>query len=185
MLASATAQGTAGLALDAGELAWLPRLGALRIRPLQAADRAAYGRFGTKLDGNDLRLRFAGPVKLDSPVVEAQFSRIDHDQVEAFGAFDGDGEILGIAHLVRTAAATAEIGLIVRSDLKRRGLGRLLLDRLMRHAEELGLAELTAEILYENQPMLRLAGETGFRVSGYGGGMVDLRRDALPQRLDS
>jgi acetyltransferase len=181
----ATAQDTTALALDSGELAWLPRLGAFRIRALEAADRAAYDKFGAQLDRNDLRLRFGGPVKLDSPVVEAQFSGIDHERVEAFAAIDGDGEIFGIAHLVRTDRSAAEIGLIVRSDLKRRGLGRMLLDRMMRHADERGLAELTAQILYENRPMLRLAAELGFRTAGYSGGTVELRKHAVSHEIDS
>lgn len=170
-------QANAALALDGGELAWLPRLGAFRVRPLRASDRVAYDSFDASVDLDDLRLRFAGPIKLDSPVLDAQFQRIDHDSFEAFGAFNAEGEMLGIAHVVRTAPAVAEVALIVRSDLKRRGLGRLLLDRLVRHAEELGLAELTAQILYENRPMLRLAAEVGFRIVGYSGGMADLRKD--------
>lgn len=174
-------QRNGALARD-GELAWLPRLGALRIRPLQAADRAAYDRFDASLDLDDLRLRFAGPVRLDSPVLDAQFRRIDHDSFEAFGAFDAAGELLGIAHIVRTAPMAAEIALIVRSDLKGRGLGRLLLDRLVRHAQALSLTELTAQILYENRPMLRLASQAGFHVIGSSGAMADLRKALrLPQ----
>jgi acetyltransferase len=177
-----TGQGNAALVLD-GELAWLPRLGAFRIRPLRAADRAAYESFGARVDPDDLRLRFAGPVKLDGPVFAAQFHGVDHDRLEAFAAFDDRGEILGIAHLGRTGSAAGDIALVVRSDVKRRGLGQLLLDRLVRHAEGLGLAELTADILFENRPMLRLVAEAGFRMGGYSGGMAELRKDlrSLPR----
>ena len=172
----ARGEGNPALAPDGGELAWLPRVGAFRVRALRGADRAAYDRFGARLDGNDLRLRFVVPVKSDGPLFDAQFRRVDHDGLEAFAAVDAEGDILGIAHLARTAPAAAEVALLVRSDLKRRGLGRLLLDRVLRHAEELGLAELTAQTLYENRAMLRLAAEAGFRITGYGGGMIELRR---------
>ncbi len=167
-------------AVDPGGLVWLPRLGPVRLRPLQAADWAAYDAFGAKLDSGDLRLRFAGAVRFDSPIFAAQFRRIDHDEVEAFAAFNAGGEILGVGHLVRLAPDVAEVALIVRSDLKRRGLGRSLLDRMVRHARGLGLAELTGQILGENRPMLRLAQEAGFRVVASSGVMVELRKDLRP-----
>jgi L-amino acid N-acyltransferase YncA len=179
----APGQGNLTPAFDGEEPAWLPGLGAFHVRALRAADRAAYDGFGARLDRGDLRLRFAGPVKVDGPVFDAQFRSVDHDRMEAFAAVDADGKMLGIAHLARTGSAVAEIALIVRSDLKRRGLGGLLLDRLLRHAEALGLSELTAQILFENHPMLRLAAEAGFRIVGYNGGMADLRKDlhSLPR----
>lgn len=173
----AQAQADVAPPFDAGELAWLPRLGAFRVRPLRAADHRAYRAFGARLDPDDLRLRFAGPIKLDSPVLCAQFREIDHDGVEVFAAFDAAGEILGVARFVRTSPTSAEIALIVRSDLKRRGLGRVLLDRLLWHACLLGLAELAGQVLYENRPMLRLAAQAGFRVIGGSGVMADLRKD--------
>lgn len=173
----AQAQANAAPQFDCGELAWLPRLGAFRVRPLRAADHRAYRAFGARLDPDDLRLRFARPVKLDSPVLHAQFRDIDHDRVEVFAAFDAAGAILGVARFVRTSPASAEIALIVRSDLKRRGLGRVLLDRLLWHACLLGLAELTGQVLYENRAMLRLAAQAGFRVIGGSGVMADLRKD--------
>ncbi len=177
MTASTQGLGCSSSGFDGGESAWLPRLGAFRVRPLRAADRAAYDSFGARLDPDDLRLRFAGPVKLDGPVFNEQFRRIDHDRVEAFAVFNAGNEILGIAHLVRTVPAAAEVALIVRSDLKRRGLGRLLLDRLVRHAQALGLAELSGQVLQENRPMLRLAIQAGFDAVGGSGLVVDLRKD--------
>jgi GNAT superfamily N-acetyltransferase len=168
-------QPNATLVLD-DELGWLPRLGEFRVRPLLATDRAAYDSFDARLDLGDLRLRFAAPTRLDSPVLDALFRLMDHDSLEAFAAFNARGEILGIAHIARTAQATAEIALIVRSDLKGRGLGQLLLDRLVRHAEVLGLAELTAQVLYENRPMLGLATQAGFHIAGSSGVMADLRK---------
>ncbi len=82
-----------------------------------------------------------------------------------------------VAHLVRTAPTTAEFALIVRSDLKRHGLGRVLLAHLVAHACNLGLRALTAQVLGENLPMLRLAREAGFRSVGRSGFLIDMAKD--------
>ena len=155
---------------------WLPQVGAFEIRSPSPADHATYCAFAARLEQNDLRLRFAGLVKLECEALRAQLLAIDHTQTEALAVFAG-GEMLAIAHLVRTAPATAECALIVRSDMKRRGLGRLLLARLVAHACRLGLRMLTAQILSENLPMLRLAREAGFHATGRSGFLVDVTRD--------
>jgi acetyltransferase len=161
----------------AGErVGWLAELGAFEVRPMSPADHEAYCAFAAKLERDDLRLRFAGFVKLDCAALRAQLLAIDHAQTEALAAFAG-GEMLAIAHLVRTAAETAEFALIVRSDLKRHGLGRVLLDRVVEHACRLGLRALTAQVLSENLPMLRLARDAGFRVAGRSGFLIDLAKD--------
>jgi acetyltransferase len=121
-------------------------------------------------------MRFAGLVKLDCDALRVQLLAIDHAQTEALAAFAG-GEMLAIAHVVRIAPATAEFALSVRSDLKRHGLGRVLLAQLAAHACRLGLNALTAQILSENLPMLRLASEAGFRAIGRSGFFVDMAKD--------
>ncbi len=168
-------------ALAAAERAWLPRFGAVQIRPLLPDDVDAYRAFGAKLARDDLRLRFAGLVKLDDPAFCARLLDIDHDRVEVLAAFDAAGAMLGVARLSRTAPAEAEAALIVRSDLKRRGLGRLLLGRLARLAAGRGIDTLSAQVLHENYPMLRLAAAAGFHAVATSGLLVELR-GALPRR---
>lgn len=160
----------------AAPVAWLPQIGAVEIRAPLPADHPAYCAFAARLEREDLRLRFAGLVKLDCDALRAQLLAIDHSQHEALAVFAG-GEMLAIAHLVRTAPATAELALIVRSDLKRRGLGRVLLARLIVHACALALRTLTAQILSENLPMQRLAREAGFRATGRSGFLIDMAKE--------
>ena len=154
----------------------LPQVGAFEIRPPSPADHAAYCAFAARLEREDLRMRFAGLVKLDCEQLRAQLLSIDHTQHEALAVFAG-GEMLAIAHLVRIAPGAAEFALIVRSDMKRRGRGRVLLARLIAQACRLGLRTLTAQILSENLPMLRLAREAGFRATGRSGYLVDMAKD--------
>jgi acetyltransferase len=154
----------------------LPGCGTIPIRPLSLADWPSYCAFGSRLERDDLRLRFAGPVKLDDSRCR-RFLDIDHDREEAFAAFDDAGAMLGVGRLAGIAADEAEIALIVRSDLKRRGLGRVLLDRLVRYAGTAGLAALRAEVLYENLPMVYLAQHAGFRFVGAAGLLISLRME--------
>lgn len=56
----------------------------------------------------------------------------------------------------------AEFAVLVRSDLKGRGLGHLLLQRLIQYARDRGLSELTGEVLEDNVKMLALCRALGF-----------------------
>src|SRR5262249_12840387 len=118
--------------------------GFVRIRPLSLRDWDAYRAFGQRVERDDLRLRFAGPVKLDDSRCRRLLD-VDHDHEEAFGAFDQTGALLGVGRVAGVEAGEAEIALIVRSDLKRRGIGKLLLDRLLRYADQVGLNALRAD----------------------------------------
>jgi acetyltransferase len=64
----------------------------------------------------------------------------------------------------RTSAdATAELALLVRSNLKGLGLGSALLARLIGHCRNRGTSLLVAEVLQQNARMLKLAKRFGFR----------------------
>ena len=56
----------------------------------------------------------------------------------------------------------AEIALIIRSDLQRRGLGATLLANVIKDARDAGFHLLSAHIDYGNVPMRRLARRFGF-----------------------
>src|SRR5262249_42597648 len=139
----------------------LAGFGPVMVRSLSLADWGAFRAFGDRVTRDDMRLRFAGPVKLDANRCRRLLD-IDHVREEALAAFDRGGAILGVGRLVHTSADEADFALLVRSDLKRRGVGRLLLERLIHHADATGLSALTGDVLYENRPMLSLARRLGF-----------------------
>jgi len=53
----------------------------------------------------------------------------------------------------------------VRSDWKGRGVGYLLMNRLIAIARRAGIGELTGEVLHENRTMLAMCRELGFRLA--------------------
>ena len=145
----------------------LPELGEVLIRELRRPeDEEAYLRFGAAMAEDDLRMRFAVPTKW-SPALAQRMLMLTGT---VFAAFDEDGEILGVGRLVEN-----EMALAVHSKLKRRGIGRVLLERIVLFACEHGIAEITGTVLAENRPMLGLAKSAGFRISGSEGLTVSLR----------
>ena len=66
--------------------------------------------------------------------------------------------------------------MLVRSDLKRKGLARALMGLLIDYSREAGVGELWGEIMAQNRPMLDLARALGFELqAGSGPGIVRAR----------
>jgi acetyltransferase len=78
---------------------------------------------------------------------------------------DGQPETIGTVRAVTDADnARAEFGIMVRSDLKGRSLGFLLMKKIIRYCRERGTGELVGDVLRENAGMLKLARALGFAV---------------------
>jgi acetyltransferase len=58
----------------------------------------------------------------------------------------------------------AEYAIAVRSDWKGRGVGYLLMERLIDIAHRRGIGELVGEVLRENKSMLQMCRELGFMI---------------------
>lgn len=101
----------------------------------------------------------------------AHLTQIDYDREMAFVAVARDAlgveEILGVARAcVDPDNDVAEFAVLVRSDLKRQGLGTLLMRKLIRYCRERGTRELRGDVLSDNLAMLHLASALGFTVCG-------------------
>ena len=59
----------------------------------------------------------------------------------------------------------AEYAIAVRTDWKGRGIGYLLMNRLIEIARQSGVGELIGEVLRENGPMLEMCRGLGFAVA--------------------
>jgi acetyltransferase len=140
---------------------------ALTLRPIRPEDEGQHRRFLERLDPEDIRLRIFQTRK-ELPRSElARLTQIDYDREMAFIAEgigeDGAPETLGVARTVSDPdRVEAEFAIIVRSDLKGAGLGRLLLDQLVAHARATGIGRLAGLVLRENKRMLKLAESLGF-----------------------
>jgi acetyltransferase len=135
---------------------------ALKLRPLRPEDEPMLHDLATHMSHEDLRLRFFTPLAGLSHAVAARLSQLDYDRELALLA-ELDGMALGVAHFFADPdRLRAEYAIAVRSDWKGRGIGYLLMTRLIDIARERGIGELIGEVLRENQPMLQMCRELGF-----------------------
>ena len=136
------------------------------VRPVKPEDEPLYGRFFDRLDPEDIRLRFFTPIKELSHRFVARLTQIDYDRSMAFCALTpGDTELLGISHLILDAdREVGEYAVAVRSDLKGRGIGWLLMQKLIAFAVSEGVKTIHGDVLAANTTMLQMCRELGFEV---------------------
>ena len=140
----------------------------LVLRPIRPEDEAGHLAFIGHLKPEDLRLRFFN-VRRTLPRSElARLVQIDYAREMAFIALapgaDGSLETLGVVRAVADPDnREAEFAVIVRSDLKGRGLGDLLMGKLVRYLRGHGTQRVVGDVLRENRPMRELASRMGFR----------------------
>lgn len=140
------------------------------LRPIRQADAPGLRAGFKRLSLEDVRHRFFLPMKSLSPALAEQLCDVDYDRHMALVALDGargeDGEGLGVARYVADPdGKSAEFAIAVRSDRQCRGIGRLLLDRLLALARRRGVQEIRGEVLADNHAMLTLARRLDFRIS--------------------
>jgi acetyltransferase len=137
----------------------------LRLRPLRPEDEPALHELAANMSHEDLRLRFFTPVRGLTHAVAARLSQLDYDRELALLA-ERDGVALGVVHFFADPDnLRAEYAIAVRSDWKGRGVGYLLMKRLIDVAGQRGIGELIGEVLRENQPMLQMCRELGFAIA--------------------
>jgi acetyltransferase len=100
----------------------------------------------------------------------ARFTQIDYDREMAFIAVRPRGgagvETLGVVRAIAGPdGASAEFGILVRSDLKGKGLGTLLMDKIVRYCRDRDIGQIVGDVLAVNHGMLALARELGFEIA--------------------
>lgn len=146
---------------------WLPSDRLVLFRPVEVADERLYPAFDASLTAEDRRLRFFSPSHLSAQQI-ARFTRFDRDQAAAILAVEAEGgAIAGVARLHRLEAGSGEFAVLVRSDLKRQGLGAALLGRILDEAGRLSIGTVVGLILRENTGMRHLASELGFALADH------------------
>jgi acetyltransferase len=152
------------------------------LRPVRPEDAVALEDLLAKSTPNDTRLRFFAPLRKLAPRQLARMTQIDYDREMALVLMARSGasasELIGVVHLIGDPDnERAEFAILVRSDLHRRGIGRLLMTRLIEYARARGLSELFGHVLRENVPMLGLCKGLGLRVSSLPDALDTLRVD--------
>jgi len=134
-----------------------------RVRPIRPTDAPRLMEFHSRLSMNTTRLRFFTPMKrLAAPFADHLctvdfrkrcafvISPIDSDTIHAVGRYEAESR------------HSAELAFVVEDAFQGRGIGPVLLERLVEHARARGYERLTGVVLCENENMLLL-----FRESPY------------------
>ena len=139
----------------------------LFLRPIRPEDEPLLHELAANMSAEDLRMRFFAPIRGLTHRLAARLSQIDYDREMALVAFpEAGGPALGVARFSADPDNTrAEYAIGVRTDWKGRGLGYLLMTRLIEVARGRGLGELVGEVLRENAAMLQMARELGFSIA--------------------
>lgn len=139
---------------------------ALLLRPIRPEDESLYAAFLSKVTNDDLRLRLFAPQKSLTHKFLARLTQIDYAREMAFVALTEDAsELLGVARFIADPDyVRAEYAILVRSDLKGRGLGWSLMSHLIDYARATGIRELHGSVLSENSGMLKMCSELGFKI---------------------
>ena len=139
------------------------------LRPIRPEDGPQHLAFAEKLQPQDLRLRFFS-ARRELPRSElARLTQIDYAREMAFIAVrtmpDGTAQTLGVVRAVTDPDnVAAEFAIIVSSNLKRRGLGHLLMRKMIGFLTQQGTRRMVGYVMRENHSMREMARLLGFKV---------------------
>jgi RimJ/RimL family protein N-acetyltransferase len=137
------------------------------VRPLRPDDDLRVRDLLAHVSREDLRLRFFDSIKEFSAEFIARLTQLDYISAMAFVAIDeASRETLGVVRLhIDPSQQAGEYAVLLRSDLKGRGLGWALMQLIIEYAKSAGLSRIYGEILRENSVMLKMCRELGFTVA--------------------
>jgi acetyltransferase len=135
-------------------------------RPVRSDDEPLILDLLQHVSREDLRLRFFDSIKEFSHPFLAGLTQLDYARAMAFAAFDEiSGDILGVVRLHSDPAGeSGEYAILLRSDLKGRGLGWALMQMMIEYGKSAGLTQIVGQILHENSVMLKMCRELGFEI---------------------
>jgi GNAT superfamily N-acetyltransferase len=148
------------------------------VRPIRPDDDLLIRDLLVHDSKEDLRLRFFDSIKEFSHQFVAKLTQLDYARAMAFVAIDEAGsEMLGVVWLYCDSIHEAgEYAILLRSNLKGRGLGWALMQLIIEYAKSEGLSRIDGQILQENSVMLKMCRELGFKIKtdASDGGVCDV-----------
>jgi acetyltransferase len=143
-------------------------LNGFSIRALRSDDAAAYSEFIARTSAEDVRRRFpANRAKQSAQRFFAPPLNTADVAVVVRDVASGIVEIIGEARAQRESdGTTAELGILVRTDFQRRGVGRALLEKMIDHCVAQGI-DLIGQIAADNTEPVALARASGMHVEPF------------------
>jgi len=139
------------------------------FRPILPEDEPQLRAFIAQVTKEDLYYRYFSEINEFTHEDLANMTQIDYDREMAIVAVrqhNGNDEIIGVTRAISDADnIDAEFSVLVRSDLKGLGMGRRLLEKMIRYTRDHGLQQLNGITMPHNTGMITLARKLNFRVN--------------------
>ena len=140
----------------------------ITVRPILPEDEPHHAEFIKKVSKEDLYKRFFSDVGEFNHEALANLTQIDYDREMAFVAVIKDGtkeEIIGVSRaLINPENTDAEFAILIRTDVKGKGLGKILMSRIIDYCKAKGTKQMSGMTMPTNRGMLTLAQRLGFEV---------------------
>lgn len=138
----------------------------IAVRPMRADDARALGVFFDGLSQASRTARFHCGVRTLPEAWLERLTRLNDPNMHVLLAVAGRGAastIVGEARYAFEPGLGAEFALVVADPFQGRGLGRRMLEQLVRAAAVARITTLYGDVQRDNVPMLALANAAGFR----------------------
>ncbi len=139
------------------------------VRAIRPEDEPLIVEFHAGHSERTLRMRFFGMVRVLTRENLIRLCHLDYDRELALVGIHHDENhkphIVGVSrYYLRPELGIAEFALVVGDAWQRQGIGRHLMERLIEVARDRGVKQLSGQVLADNDPMLKLLTQLGFRV---------------------
>ncbi|MEZ8084934.1 GNAT family N-acetyltransferase [Vibrio sp. 1S139] len=138
------------------------------LRPILPEDEPLHADFINRVSKEDLYKRFFSDVGEFNHEALANFTQIDFDREIAFVVVrkeQGVPAIIGVSRaLINPENTDAEFAILIRSDLKGVGLGRILLTKVIDYCRAKQTKQMSGMTMPTNRGMLTLAQKLGFEL---------------------
>jgi acetyltransferase len=143
----------------------------LLLRPVRPEDEEAFRANFSKFSPEAVRRRFFRSMRSLTQAEAARLTHFDREREMALVLTDpvppesGPPEGYGVVRIVIDPGRRfAEFALIIRDDMAGKGLGTLLMQRLIAYARRRGVQELVGDVQPDNHRMLALCRSLGFKI---------------------
>jgi acyl-CoA hydrolase/RimJ/RimL family protein N-acetyltransferase len=138
------------------------------LRPVKITDEGLMKDFFYSLSARSMHKRFMS-LRVEMPHERLQqYLPVDYEKDMAIAALvkEGENEVLvGLGqYFLNRDQHTAEVAIVVGDDYQKKSVGTEILFYLTAIARQRGLLGFTAEVLLDNEPMLRLFDKLGFDI---------------------
>jgi acetyltransferase len=143
------------------------------LRAMRAEDEPKLREAFEGLTPHEVRMRFLHPMKAMTHELAARLSQLDYDRELALMLCTveppGQADIFAVVRAgFDPSTRVSEFAIILPKALSRKGLGTLLLQKMISEAQARDMRSIEGDVLMDNDAMLALARKLGFAVAAHG-----------------